>query len=294
MQNSLLIGNGFNRINQDNVNWKKLLDSIVKDKDTMSDLPNIINYEYLLLEKNEGGKAQYGEKKVKEHIAKELVAMKSSHLYDQICELDVQNIMTTNYDYVLDDTLREKYDLVDRHFREKIYSIQRKKQYLQSNKKMLTVWNIHGEIDYPSSIMLGLDHYCLSVAKINQYVNGKYTVERNKVHSIKDKLTNYSFWDCKSWVELFFKSNVYIIGSGLDYSEIDLWWILDKRARMFKNKDLKSKINNKIVFYSSVDKSKHKLCDAFNIEVVDRKDTDWEEFYNFAIQDVKRRIELSH
>ena len=47
-----------------------------------------------------------------------------------------------------------------------------------------------------------------------------------------------------SWIDLFFTTNVHIIGFGLDYSEQDIWWILNKRKRyMYENK---GNIRNKI------------------------------------------------
>ena len=36
------------------------------------------------------------------------------------------------------------------------------------------IWPIHGTIQHPKSIMLGLDHYCGSIGKINDYIKGKY------------------------------------------------------------------------------------------------------------------------
>ena len=43
--------------------------------------------------------------------------------------------------------------------------------------------------------------------------------------------------DIYSWVDLFIKDNVYIVGSSLDYTEIDLWWLLiyKERSRYEKN-----------------------------------------------------------
>lgn len=38
-------------------------------------------------------------------------------------------------------------------------------------------------------------------------------------------------YDYISWIELFFRTNVYIVGFGMVFSEIDIWWLLNKRAR---------------------------------------------------------------
>lgn len=51
------------------------------------------------------------------------------------------------------------------------------------------------------------------------------------------------------WPELFFTSDIAIVGLGLDYSEIDLWWLLSMRAALFSpNKGLIEN-ENRIIFY---------------------------------------------
>lgn len=47
---------------------------------------------------------------------------------------------------------------------------------------------------------------------------------------LKEKCETQTF-DYLSWVELFFNTNVYIAGFGMSFSEIDIWWLLNKRAR---------------------------------------------------------------
>lgn len=39
-------------------------------------------------------------------------------------------------------------------------------------------------------------------------------------------------FDNLSWVELFFYTNVYIVGLALDFSEVDIWWLLNKHVRI--------------------------------------------------------------
>jgi len=95
------------------------------------------------------------------------------------------------------------------------------------------IWHIHGEVDYPRTIMLGQEKYSNSLSRI---IN--YTVKRS----------DSKFSDgVRSWVDLFLCSDVHIIGFGFDFSEIDLWWVLNYRARVkFQNE---ISINNKIVFH---------------------------------------------
>ncbi len=128
--------------------------------------------------------------------------------------------------------------------------------------------NIYGEIEHPKSIMLGLDHYCGSISKLDAYVKGRYDFkERGKkidILRMKDKLTTQAFC-LTSWVDLFFSTNVHIIGLSLDYSEIDLWWVLNKRARFVAE----GLVKNKVTFYTTdIKDEKRGLLESFNIDVV--------------------------
>ncbi len=132
-------------------------------------------------------------------------------------------------------------------------------------------WQIHGEIKKPSTIMLGLDHYCGSIGKIDSYIKGgyKYNVDGETVteKSIEVKLKENSF-NNSSWVELFFNSNIHIIGFTFDYSEIDLWWIINKRARLMKSDNLKGLIKNKVSFHcETMDEQKKGLLESMGVSV---------------------------
>ena len=61
---------------------------------------------------------------------------------------------------------------------------------------------------------------------------------------MKEKCSRNDF-DNLSWVELFFRTNLYIIGFGMDFSEIDIWWLLNKRARFMLEIP---EINNRITY----------------------------------------------
>lgn len=118
----------------------------------------------------------------------------------------------------------------------------------------------------PKSIMLGLDHYCGSIAKIKSYIYGDYLFNTQKVMPIRDKLHNQNQFDSISWVELFFSHDIHIIGFSLDFSEIDIWWLLNKRARMLHDKDYP--IHNKIYYYTNEEnKEKLELLRSVNVEI---------------------------
>lgn len=85
--------------------------------------------------------------------------------------------------------------------------------------------------------------------------------------SIEQKFKDSSF-NNSSWIELFFNSNIHIIGFTFDFSEIDLWWVLNKRARMMKSNSLSSKIKNEIHFYcDEIHEQKRALFESMNVKV---------------------------
>mgnify|MGYP006974591706 FL=1 len=91
------------------------------------------------------------------------------------------------------------------------------------DKKTKEVWYAHGEVSNTKSIMLGYDHYCGSLAKINDYIKGKYDYPgtKDKVPSIEQKLELWKNEKVEvlrrsliSWIDLFFFSDLHIIGLG--------------------------------------------------------------------------------
>ena len=155
---------------------------------------------------------------------------------------------------------------------EDLYNIRTRKVYTKGypdgSTHAVKLWKIHGDALRKSkkyddatgaSMILGFDQYCGQLSKLWAYLKGGYKsddiIEKSKDTEIdvakcntpmEDKIKNNQF-DGISWAELFFNSNVYIAGFGMDYAEIDLWWLINQRARMKYVKDVKN-LNNKICF----------------------------------------------
>jgi hypothetical protein len=119
--------------------------------------------------------------------------------------------------------------------------------------------------------MLGLDHYCGSIGKINDYLKGKYEYNKNgEPHILKGIIQRIENNECEipfSWIDLFFTHNIHIIGFGLQYEETDLWWILNKRQRYIKQHSRENIISNNIYFYGDVEENKKALLMKLGVEV---------------------------
>jgi hypothetical protein len=124
--------------------------------------------------------------------------------------LNFNNILTTNYDYNFTPYA------TGIKTKETKYSLYRYQMY--NNTK---IWHIHGEINAPESIMIGYEHYMSSIHNIQ--INQKENQKENK------KI---------SWIDIFLNDNIYILGLGLDFGEIDLWWLLSYRNRLILEKDI--------------------------------------------------------
>jgi hypothetical protein len=276
MDNTILFGNGINRLISNNISWEELLDKI-KDKRKFKDdlLPNTMIYERILLERlNFNKDILEDEFEVKEEISLLLQHIKSNEIYIDIFNSEASHFITTNYDYGFIDSIKDLPEInlpIEEFSIEDVYSIRRLKEIKNKRQLKKNFWQIHGEIRKPATIMLGLDHYCGSIAKINNYIKGLYQYQKEgktvTEDSIKDKFINKSF-NNSSWIELFFISNIHIIGFNLDYCEIDLWWVITKRARMKKDEKLKDRISNEIHFYcNEINEQKKSLLESMYIIV---------------------------
>lgn len=297
---TILFGNGLNYMSKNHISWKQLLDKIKGDNlFENGKIPNTMIYERSII----GNPISFDtltqkEEAIKKDIAEMLNDFPSNIYFDKLANLNVENFLTTNYDYASLETYKTNSNLhIQNRSTEGIYSIRRHKNIITQNGDIKAkIWHLHGEIDTPPSIMLGLDHYCGSVAKIDSYVKGRYEYQEGKktikTVSIIEKLNDKTKFDHSSWIELIFKSNVHIIGLGLDFSEIDLWWILNKRARFKLDNQTKELITNKIIFYStSEDKDQQELLKSLHIEIVSIKLDGGKKEYHNAYDEILTKIE---
>lgn len=105
---------------------------------------------------------------------------------------------------------------------------------------------------------MGYDQYCGELSKMDDWVKGSYKIIANEpIKAIHSRFPNTAHDDTiKSWIDLFFTSNVHIIGYSMPFDEIDLWWLLDKRKRLIWEGRMTT--YGTITFYDTVLKSNGK------------------------------------
>ena len=189
--------------------------------------------------------------------------------YKKLADLQADNYITTNYESYIKD-----------YFVDKGYSVkepinpcirERAHYNVVKGNRTIRLWNIHGSIEYHESILLGLFEYC-------DYVRGF------------KKLLKEDY----SWLNVMINSDVFILGFGLGYEEIDLWYFLVSRKRLFHDRKESA---NRIVYYAIEDKSydigKIKMLEALDVEVVSIP-FDWSEAaYQKAYDLIYDRIQKS-
>jgi len=291
---SILFGNGVNLTLADFPTWKKLLDDIHPDIDTT----NTLQYENIYVQTINGGWFDDGsrlpEYHLKEKIAQKLreerwvKAARNSQVYKALKDSRVDHFLTTNYENYLLDLYGKKNVGKSKNNTEKLYSIRRSYDLRGGIKQY---WPIHSEYCYPQTIMLGMDQYGGYLGKIDSWVKGNYAKlppQSTDSHGMNNMAARLRLEDDLkipySWVDLFFMSELHIIGLGLSYDEIDLWWLLTYRKR------LKQKVNfeNHIVYHEPVisdrdlkDKTgKHEMLRALDVEV-DKKEITSRDFVKY-------------
>lgn len=311
--NTILYGNGFNRLN--NVNsWESLVHVIDDGKDNYK-VPNTLQYEGKVLSvpfkqdaelvPKDGGVFLTSDNKklivrerseniIKHNIVEQMNEYKSNDFFDKLLGLNVDHYITTNYDYVADKALHDlgyTENLSERDKSESIFSIHRKKCF-QKAKYTKYLWKIHGELSNIGSIMLGYYHYCSYIGQIKKYISGEYEFAKRKdigtIRQIEDRLPMFSD-EILSWIDLFFMSNVYIVGLGLFYEEIDLWWILTIRKRLIQKLG-REIISNEIVYYGDIEPGRKAMLEHLDVQVASSARQKYENKYADYIKDIKNRI----
>jgi hypothetical protein len=260
MEKVLLIGNDINNATS-SYSWDDLLNGLTSFA-RLKQTPNKINKPFpLLYEEIYLSSARlHGteEVKLKEFIASNTGKLKPNEIHHRIMSMDVQDILTTNYDLTLEKCVGAELKNISNsgYIRETLYSLFRVHQL--DNKR---IWHIHGSEISPRSITLGYEHYSGYLQQMRNYVatGTKGTYKRNDFLPVAKRLANGPL-DYFSWVEFFFTHDVHIIGLNLDFVEMHLWWLLTYRSRA--KVEVLFPVKNSLFYYVPerfVDDSRHKL-----------------------------------
>lgn len=235
---ALLVGNGVNRLSGDAGSWEKVLIELagfidckhIVEESELKPFTLIFEAMVLFALEETAGK----EIEIKKKVAELVRGLPRNDYHAKIIQSSAKHILTTNYDYNLENSVRGLAKEVNTANETK-YSSFRRQMIAEKS-----VWHIHGEADVPNSIMLGHEHYSGGLQKLRSYVTG----DRKKPPRLASpfKLGKIDFDDDRnlasvySWLDIFLRDDIHIFGFSLDYTEIDLWWLITYKAKLQYNK----------------------------------------------------------
>ncbi len=283
--NILLLGNGLNRINCDHSSWDRLLYRLIEplnEQISHRGKPFPLLYEEVLLLNQH--KKQLSESDILKAITEGLEEIKTNKFHVEFADL-FDTILTTNYDYKIEEALIHS-NIPKSSTHEILYSIYRKISIGNKN-----IWHIHGESNQLRSICLGYERYGANIQKIRNFII--FGNNDKNISPLKQRLATEENMYI-SWVDHFFKDDIYIVGLGLDFHEIDLWWLLDFRAReIYKQPKI---INNKIYYYCPKHEKKVRLevlkAMKVNIVEIEVKDSNYTNYYIEVLRKIKEHISM--
>lgn len=154
-------------------------------------------------------------------------------------------VLTTNYSYEIEaaivgqDTLSASQIAKMMHFHEVDHAQTRFLANTFNEVNDIPIWHVHGEARKPDSMIIGSYYYgkllrrC--VERLESSLDTDEEGKKRKSNSTKTAFFKASVKHNKpikigSWIDAFVLGDVYILGFGLDFSEADIWWLLEYKA----------------------------------------------------------------
>ena len=282
----LLLGNGILRL-RGGVSWEALLQRIaVNDEipeDVLRDIPLAMRVEALCGVDVEGARMRAA-------AEFEPAADCATETLERLLRLPWDCVLTTNYTYEAEGVLLgcDRFGKADRrrtlacmdgsvyrrdnlHF---CYIMERK------GRPPLPVWHIHGDLGRAESMILSYYSYAKAISRLQKY-------NRQLKNAFQDAVEARRVVTPRSWTDWFIMGDVYSVGFGYDFSEFDLWWAAERKARenarvgrLIAYQDRQEKADAVCALLKSVGAEVNRVYDY----------EDYAEFYRIVIDDIERRM----
>lgn len=231
MAETVLLGNGPNRVGGLAVAWDEVLrqmaaDEWPYDERAPEDIPLPLLFEELALARERRGKD--GLEKLKVRFAEAVGELQPNHLHRKIMSAGPANVITTNYDYCLE--LAESRTWPERDEDPEAVSETKYSIFRYRASGPTRVWHMHGEAGSPRTLQLGYQHYGSGLSRIDQYLKAGIRGRRSWFARGSESVNQAG--TAPSWIDVFLRDDVHIIGLALDFVEVDLWWLLVYKERV--------------------------------------------------------------
>ena len=292
----ILVGNGINDAQK--ISWSKLLnylqekledENLLKSESKINAFSSSISptllYEHIV--KN----ASANDKKIR-NIIKNYVEDKSNFVQKIWSLYDV--VLTTNFD---NNLVINKANIQENHEDIKSKKLTDHDSFLRRHldftydKKQKKIFFIHGYFRQPETICLGFEQYTENLKRIENYTVERFSEKKKSKKQNKNKRIN--------WIDYFFNDDteIDILGLNLGPEEVDLWWILNFRAKLIQ----KNKINNRIRYFDlKPEADNHKLIDKQNlfssmkieVEKIEKASDYDSDFYSFCLKKIEKEKKI--
>lgn len=261
-QNILLLGNGIDRAyNSHGISWNQLLDKMT----TIDNLPKHKDLPFpleVVLRTNDH--VDEALKKYNKDLYSSADDQELRDVITNLLDIGFNEILTTNYDYAIEETSIYPRKITDKTLQKMIkrsnslehienkYYLHTYNQIIHKGKEQ-RIWHIHGEARKPGSIIIGHYNYVNLVSRWREMIQKHQKYYKDFDHSSP----------VKSWLDSFIMGNVYILGLGMNFCELDLWWLINRKKR-------ETQPHGKIIFYepeNSSDTAKYALLKSYNVEI---------------------------
>lgn len=223
----LLLGNGLLRLSG-GIDWKTLLGKLNKrqvPEDVLKQIPFGMQPEAMC-----GTNVE----QICRDVAKELDDAQPvcPEQLKRLLSLDFDCILTTNYTYDVEGCLLGKWNESQRRKTFTYYgedaaphhNLACAYEMPTSTGKRIPVFHVHGDVARKHSLVLSYYSYVNTVNKLSER-------SRTLGNTLLEKQQAEQPLQAKTWLDWFLTGDVYSLGFGWDFSEVDLWWAAERKAR---------------------------------------------------------------
>ena len=294
----LLIGNGLNQA-YGGCSWSALLNDLSTRHDI--DATKLVCPEPLKAITVTGDAVDIALKGKHNQLFGSIQTDKQMHVLHHVLGLGFDHILTTNYSYELESAALSKSAISEMTVRKLMNHTPACKRaegkfllrtYNEATYQNVSnrIWHIHGEARKTNSMILGHYYYGNLLYKIKDYC-------ANRGNAYQKAQKTGRNVDMNSWIDAFLLGDVYVLGFGFGFSEIDLWWLLNRKKR-------EKATTGKVYFYQAQHSSfdtKTDLLKLLGAEIVTcgfhyrtdahgKEHLDYADFYCAALGDIQAKL----
>jgi hypothetical protein len=186
-------------------------------------------------------------------VCDELLALKPAHIitpnFDPFIRKRAEKTLSTSYSCEPSSWRLKKGRVKPKPANEPKYSLFRR--FVPQSGAAPAIWHMHGSTDEYGSIMLGYEHYCGQVEKLRRYYKPNkrdldyksrapvYQGEAVETLEAWSKQFSEAAPHLKGnasrgfgWPDIFLGTDVWMLGIGMPFTELTLWWLLSLRATL--------------------------------------------------------------